>query len=76
MKLSIEIKDSKFLYSFEVGKQTASGEMPMSADSLVLFSDVLRSCQRHQGYTQQAQTEEIIAKVYLKEHPELLEGNK
>ena len=76
MKLTIEIKDDTFSYSFEIGKQKAAGDMPMNADSLVLFSNVLCACQRHEGHTQQSQTEELIAKAYLQDHPELFEVQK
>ena len=47
MKLSIEIKDEKFIYNYTIGENTHSSERHLCAESLVAFVDALRICSQH-----------------------------
>lgn len=49
MRLTVEIKDGKFIYSWEVGPiEKLSGEMDLTADGMCVFVDLLRLCTRHE----------------------------
>lgn len=44
MKLTVEIKDDKFEYSYEVGESKHNSTSHLSADMLAAFTDLLRVC--------------------------------
>jgi len=76
MKLSVEIKDSKFLYSFEVGKNTGNGEIPLSADNMILFSEILQACSRSWKHNNEQELNDIRCMAYIETHPEILKRYK
>lgn len=72
MKIEIEIKEDKFLYSYEVGTSKGEGEMELSEDRLSLFSEVVRLCNRQFAYKTEQEINEIRCFAYLEKHPELI----
>lgn len=72
MKLTVEIKDDKFIWDYVVGKCTESGEHPLIPEGLCHFSNMLRMCQNAYVNQHEAWIEEVKAKAYLEAHPELM----
>lgn len=44
MKIEIEIKDDKFHYSWSLGISKETGEMELTPDGLMLFSQLISRC--------------------------------
>ena len=44
MKIQLEIKDGKLIYSYAVGDSECGGSMNMNADIFTLFSKCLEMC--------------------------------
>ena len=44
MKLTVEINEKQFLYSYEIGESKHNGSSYLTADNLVLFCDLVRIC--------------------------------
>lgn len=65
IRLEVEIKDEKFCYSYEIGENRHSGSSHLCADTLVLFTDLLRACSKHYQFTDKEWEREMIAKAYL-----------
>ena len=76
IKLEIELKDEKLLFNYTVGSSISAGETQLCPDTLNTFNLIVQMCHKvHcQRYTEWL--DEIRAKGYLKEHPELLEAQK
>lgn len=74
IKINIEIKDEKFIYSYTIGKSEHNGEAPICPESLHKFNIITQML--HTYYTQDYKEweHEIAAKAYLDKHPELLKG--
>lgn len=68
MKLSVEIVDKKFLYSYQVGESKQTGEMHLSADLLVLFSGLLQQCSGAFKHADKEWEREAIAKAWLEKN--------
>jgi len=65
MKLTVEIKDGQFLYEYKVGENTHKSSRPICADSLILFSDLLKVCSSHKTYEDKIWERELCGKVWL-----------
>lgn len=76
MKISVEIVEDKFLYRYEVGKNTANGEMLLSADNLVLFINILSACNKSYIRKTDDEINEIRCMAYIEAHPELIKKYK
>ena len=44
MKLSAEIKNGKFIYSYVIGESEHNHSMNLCADTLLLFSELIKMC--------------------------------
>jgi len=64
MKLMVEIVDNKFKYSYEVGESKHSGSNHICADTLVLFTDLLRACSQSYKYADKQWERDAIAKAW------------
>lgn len=65
MKLTVEIKDNEFIYSYEIGTNKHQGSTPLSFENLVLFSDLVRVCGKANKYTEEQWEKEMLGKMYL-----------
>ena len=73
MKLTVEIKDNNFSYDYAVGESRASGSMPLVPENLTLFTNILNACNTHTSMSHKQKIEEINARCYIQEHPDLLQ---
>ena len=65
MKLSVRIKDGKFIYDYNIGSSSRHGETPLSAEQLVVFSKMLEDCCRAARSGDKYTYEEIVARAYM-----------
>ena len=72
MKLSVEVDNEMFGYSYEIGSSKESGSMPMSADGLCIFVDILKLCAKNHIYKFERFKEEVVAMAMLEKDPELI----
>lgn len=72
IKLTIELKDEKFIYSYEVGEGNQSGESPICPESLHTFNLCVKMCHADYTYRYKIWEDEMRAKAYIEKHPELL----
>jgi hypothetical protein len=73
MKLTLEIKDNKFSYDYEVGEYSKGhGDMPMTAENLTWFCNVLNNCHKQYLYKLETMDKEENALAYIEKHPEIL----
>lgn len=72
MKITIEINAGKFEYGYEIGSSTQNGTMPLSADGLCCFTDILRMCVRDSSRGVDKFKEEVVAMAMLAKDPELV----
>lgn len=72
IKLTIEMKDEKFFYSYDISGSTQSGECPLTPESFSIFTASLDMAQKAYINRQKEWFEEIKAKAYIEKHPELL----
>ena len=71
IKLTVEIKDEKFIYSYEVGAHSKSfGEISICPDSLSLFTSLLKGCSQHHHSDHEAFMREVSAKAWIEKNPE------
>jgi hypothetical protein len=73
MKLSVEIKDEKFSYEFDVGGEKGHGDRPLNAYGLRLFSAIIEDCHKSWAYETKKELIELECSVYLEKHPELID---
>ena len=78
IKLTLELTDNKFLYDYEVGTSAGHGDMPLSPDSLVIFTNALHQCYKANHREQEEFMNKINAGAYLEKtlkvsHPKLFE---
>jgi len=70
MKLSVEITQEKFEYSYEVGGSKQTSSRHLCADSYVAFTRLLEVCSRHYDYQSKKSQEELVAMCWMEEHKE------
>jgi len=74
MKISIEIKDEKFLYDYEISEHsTGHGDMPICADNLCWFTEILKSCHKQWIHKTDRDMQEMYGMAYVEKHPECIE---
>lgn len=71
IKLTIELTDDKFKYSFEVGKTINHGEHPLTPESMVVFTNAVSMCRNSYINQQEEFFREANAKAWLETHPEI-----
>lgn len=76
IKLSIEIKNEEFLYTYDVAGCTQSGTCPLTPEGLKIFTECLYMVQRSYINRSEEFMREVTAKAYIEQHPELLEQAK
>jgi len=72
MKMEIEIKDDKFIYSYSIGKSSEGGEMPLNADNLCAFVSTLNISHKQFMRDDTRVMNEIQCMAYIETHPEML----
>jgi len=72
MKLTVELDNETFGYSYEIGSSRQSGSTPLSADDLCCFVDMLRLCLRDSNRKINTFKEEVVAMAMLEKDPELV----
>jgi hypothetical protein len=65
IKLEVEIKDGKFLYTYEIGSSRHSSSQELCADTLASFTDLLRICSNHYKFKDKEFERELWGKAYL-----------
>jgi len=70
MKLSVEISQEEFEYSFEVGGSKQTSSRRLCADSYVAFTKLLEVCSRHWDYKSKKSQEEMVAMCWMEENKE------
>jgi hypothetical protein len=72
MRLTMQVKDGKFLFDYEISKVSrGSGEQTISADTLSWFSNALEHCHQLWMHKSNKEFKDIEAKAYLEMHPEV-----
>jgi len=72
MKMSVEIKEDKFVYSYEIGKNSENGEMPLNADNLCAFVSMLDIGHKQFMRDHNRTMNEIECMAYIETHPEMV----
>jgi len=72
IKLSIELKDEKFEWGYEVAGCRHNGIEPVTPENLECFTLMLKMCHRNHTQRYKEWEDECNAKAYLEKHPELL----
>jgi hypothetical protein len=70
--ITVEIKEDKFSYDFEVGKEKGHGDHPLNVQSIRLFSAIVEDCHRSWVYDNNQEIKEIECLAYLEKHPEVV----
>lgn len=70
MKLTVEIKDSRLLYSYEIGEERSNSSTHLCADSLVVFVDLLRHLSTATKYYSNKFHDDLKAKAWVEQHPD------
>jgi hypothetical protein len=65
MKLTVEIKDSKLNYEYQIGENTHKASKHISAESLILFSDLLKVCNQHYNYRDREWERDMLGKAWV-----------
>jgi len=72
MKLTIEIRDEKFHWEYEIGKERQVGDHPISSEGLQTFCAAMRMCSNAYINQHEEWFEKIKAKAFIERHyPEL-----
>ena len=53
MKATIEIKDNKIIYSYEMGEENESGNIEISVQTFFAFSEILKIINSISGFRHQ-----------------------
>jgi hypothetical protein len=74
MRITMEIKDNKFFYDYDINEGShGGGNMPLCADSLTWFCRALQECHKLFLHQSGAEIDEMHALAYLEKHPEVAE---
>ncbi len=69
MKLTIEIKDTEFLFNYEVGSSKHNSKSEISTEKIMAFSEMLKLCHEVEFCHHEKFKKEITAKVWIAENP-------
>lgn len=72
IKLTIELKDEKFTFDYVIGSSRSSGEMEICPGTMHTFDLMVQLCHKIHCQRYVEWNDEIKAKAYLENHPELL----
>lgn len=70
MKLSVEIKDDKFIYDYQIGTSKQHGNFALNAENFLYFNKLLHDCQKATLANHNAFCAEITAKSYMEKYPD------
>lgn len=77
MKLTMEIKDEKFIYEYEFSGEKIGGSMPITYENFLSFCNSVSLCRSATVFRDKKEWEEMIDEMkvefYLKKHPEIIE---
>lgn len=80
MKLTVEIKDNKFFYSYVIGTSEHNSSIGLCAETLTCFVDLLRRCYAASNHNRRQWEVEVLAKeMALKmngENKDIVKENK
>lgn len=65
MKLTVEIKDGKFIYNYEIGNSKHNSTMDICADSLVRFTALLQMCNEAYRYQDKQWERDAMGKAWV-----------
>lgn len=71
IKITVQLNDDDFMYSYEVGKSSQSGTHPVTPESLQIFTNIMSMCRNSYINQHEEFMLEARAKAYLEKHPEL-----
>lgn len=75
IKLTVEIKDEKFIFDYVVGRVSkSSGECDLCPDTLNAFNLMVKLCHDFHKHSYREWEHECIGKGYLEKHPELIKS--
>lgn len=73
MKISIEIKDNKFHYDYDIGEHSRGhGDMELCADNLCWFTSILNGCHKHWFHENEDDMMRMRVFAHLEKHPEVI----
>jgi len=70
MKLEVEIKDEKFLFSYKVGQSEHHAECALTADRLVAFTNLLDEGSKAWHRSNAECRDELSALAFIQQNPE------
>lgn len=70
MKLTVEIKDNKFEYTYKVGSSEYNSSSQLSVDFLSCFARLLDMCHSAQSVNLNRNSLELQAKAWVKSNPD------
>ena len=74
MELTVKLNDKTFDFSYKVGDTSQhNGSMPLCADSLEGFVELMRMCHRIWRKDLNERMNDFTAKAFLQENPEVIE---
>ena len=76
IKLTIEIKDEKFQYSYDVAGSSQSSDCQLTPEGVAIFTNCLMMAQKSYVNRHEEWMEELKAKAYIEKHPEILKETR
>ena len=78
IKLTIEIKDEKFIYDYEVAKCRHHGDGDLSPEGLSIFINALNICHKafinqHEEFFEKVKAGACVERLLKEKHPKLFE---
>lgn len=70
IKLTVEIKDGRFNYSYHVGSSSHNASSHLDADFLVAFTELLKFCSNATRYDSTEKDRELWARVWMEKNPD------
>lgn len=68
IKLEIEIKDERFIYSYRIGKDRQHSSSSLTGEQLSAFTELLKMCLRVTLYGDSQLDKELQAKAWIERH--------
>jgi hypothetical protein len=70
MKLTVEIKDDRFIYHYKVAENEHNSSSHLSADLLIAFTELLRHCSQAAHANHDQRMRAITAGAWIEQHPD------
>lgn len=64
IKITVEIKDEKFFFDYEVGASRHAGEQVLCAETMATFTEILKLCTRYHLYKDKEWERELVGKAW------------